>query len=50
MSPKGMQSFFDTVTRMVSYFDGGDEQLHRDVVKRMLLAGARVLPKVPPSK
>jgi hypothetical protein len=33
--------FYDTRSRMVSYIEEGDE-LHRQVVKRMLAAGARV--------
>jgi hypothetical protein len=33
--------FYDTKDRMISYIDEGDE-LHRQVVKRMLIAGARV--------
>jgi hypothetical protein len=39
---------FDTMTRMVSYFDENDS-LDRDVVRRMLTAGARVVAKVPPA-
>ncbi len=33
--------FYDTTNKMVSYIDEGDE-LHRQVVKRMLAAGAKV--------
>ena len=45
--PEGFAIIFDTATRMVGGIDENDD-LHRDVVRRMLRAGARVLPKVPP--
>jgi hypothetical protein len=44
---EGDAIIFEPATRMVSWFDENDE-LHRDVVRRMLQAGARVLPRVPP--
>jgi hypothetical protein len=44
---EGHAIVFDKFTRMVSYFDEGDG-LHCDVVRRMVQAGAQVLPKVPP--
>jgi hypothetical protein len=42
----GLALVFDTVTRMVSYFDENDE-LQRDVVRKMFQAGTRVVAKVP---
>lgn len=43
---EGRAIIFEPALRMVSSFDENDE-LHRDVVKRMFRSGARVLPRIP---
>lgn len=44
----GRAIIFDTATGMVGGIEG-DDDLHREVVQRMLRAGTKVIPKVPAS-